>query len=85
MTADVETVSLMEEARQGEVETVSPMGGARQTDVDGVASACGDTWRRKKILSVLGGHFRFNFFFFSLYLIDSTFENIYNVRIKYFN
>jgi len=61
LTADVETVSLMEEARQGEVETVSPMGGARQTDVDGVASACGDTWRRKKILSVLGGHFRFNF------------------------
>ena len=51
----------MKETRLGEEEAVSPMGGARQADVDGVASACGDTWRRKKILSILVGHFRFNF------------------------
>ena len=51
ITNDETPVSPMEGARQDEVEAVSPMGGVRQTDVDGAVSACGNTWRRKKILS----------------------------------
>ena len=52
ITNDETPVSSMEGARQDEVEAVSSMGGTRKADVDGAVSACGNTWRMKKILSV---------------------------------